>query len=378
MTEAPSRFSVHTLFEKLRASRQLLDLIDAAHIIKETSTKLSRSAAGIHGDMIPDNITIDVITGEIRLVGFGNLKVDDSIHAPVNKLRYLSPERARGESATTATDIFSLGLIFWRLVYGRDLISLASQPEILERLKTFTTPAFPATPQVPSEIVSLLGGMINPVATQRLSARQVQEQLASLIARRDPKSSPSSCNLRLVTLIRKITHDPLSGILTGDKNIDGAIPDYEKPPLRWKIPALIFALIVGGVTQRYYTTFKTKGASSVSSAVQTDLKLLMNKSKTALQQIGNDTPAPPKPAKDLAPGAKNEEKVAEIIPFRIDSTPRGAQVYIDQKATTYYTPAVLEVSAQTSLLITLKRRGYKDCAALIAARLGLFFCTLEK
>ncbi|HEX4772351.1 MAG TPA: serine/threonine-protein kinase [Bryobacteraceae bacterium] len=78
----------------------------------------------IHRDLKPSNILVDA-TGQPKLLDFGIAKLlDESGEATQTAERlltpyYASPEQLRGTPQTTATDIYSLGAVLYKLLTGR-------------------------------------------------------------------------------------------------------------------------------------------------------------------------------------------------------------------------------------------------------------------
>jgi tRNA A-37 threonylcarbamoyl transferase component Bud32/tetratricopeptide (TPR) repeat protein len=77
----------------------------------------------VHRDLKPGNILVDA-GGAPKLLDFGickllveNVSANDTVSPPLTP-RYASPEQIRGEAATTASDIYSLGAVLYELLTG--------------------------------------------------------------------------------------------------------------------------------------------------------------------------------------------------------------------------------------------------------------------
>jgi hypothetical protein len=122
-----------TLEQRLRRGR--IDEVEALRILDQICAALAAAhAAGIvHRDLKPGNVVIEEATGRVVVMDFGLARDLDALKSQNTKgligtPAYWSPEQSRGEPATPASDVFSLGLIAHYLLSGEPFSLSAPAP----------------------------------------------------------------------------------------------------------------------------------------------------------------------------------------------------------------------------------------------------------
>ena len=112
----------------------------------------------IHRDIKPSNIL--VTAGEIpKLLDFGIAKIlDPSAGAETTQIRtmtpeYASPEQIRGDAITTATDVYSLGVVLYTMLAGRSpYLENPRTPLEFARVVCEVEPPRPSTVRLPVKV----------------------------------------------------------------------------------------------------------------------------------------------------------------------------------------------------------------------------------
>ena len=136
---------------RLRLFRRVCDAVQFAH-----------QRLVIHRDLKTSNILVTA-GGEPKLLDFGVAKLLRSADAATETTlfrpltpAYASPEQIRGEPLTTASDVFSLGVILREMLIGPRFASTLGEAEALEHAREgFVPPTFLEL-QLPKEVRAIL------------------------------------------------------------------------------------------------------------------------------------------------------------------------------------------------------------------------------
>jgi Tol biopolymer transport system component len=161
--------------EVLATGLQIAEALAAAH-----------AAGTIHGDVKPENIFLRP-DHYVKLLDFGLArKVSTETIAlgsspTLGTLRYMSPEQARGETLTPASDIFSLGLVLYELLAGRHAFPARSALDTAQGILGKEAAALSSVNfHVPARLDLLIRGMLAKEPSARPTAAEIVRTLTEL------------------------------------------------------------------------------------------------------------------------------------------------------------------------------------------------------
>ena len=162
----------------------------------------------VHGDLKPENVMVTA-EGLVKVLDFGlarrlrrgrPVRSDETAELGLAEAgdglfgtpRYLSPEQVRGEPATHASDVFSLGILFYELSTGKPAFPADNLLQVLDQIRSVDPETMAA--HAPEPFDSLLRRMLAGDAGERsITMREVADTLrwcANLRSRSSRSSSP--------------------------------------------------------------------------------------------------------------------------------------------------------------------------------------------
>jgi serine/threonine-protein kinase len=159
--------------------------LDAAHHPEPLGGGRGRPPGIVHRDVSPQNVLLSK-TGEVKLADFGIAKAAGVLtHSGVikGKVRYMSPEQARGLPLDGRSDIFSLGVVLWEALTGARLFRAASDVGMLKAVCLAPIPS-------PIELVPTLPPSLSRVVMKALerdlkkryqTAREIERALQEFL-----------------------------------------------------------------------------------------------------------------------------------------------------------------------------------------------------
>ena len=231
--------------------RQSAAALDAAH-----------AQGVVHRDVKPANLLLDdedrvhvTDFGIASAAGFDTLTLPGTV---LGTAGYLSPEQARGETATAASDRYALGVVAFELLTGRRPYA-AETPvtEAFAHLNAAIPSAEQTTPALPRGIDDVF---------QRALAKE-------------PSDRPASAG-ELVEELRDVFRDaePVTTVLPAPPSRTPAAQRRKR--LRWLVPVAFVALLLSGLTTAAFVSNEDEPGVRTITRVRTTVSTVSDTTST--------------------------------------------------------------------------------------------------
>ena len=149
------------LKQRMRMNPCPMPLLNALSLSEQIASGLAvaHKARLVHRDIKPHNILINN-EGKVKITDFGIARIDSDTEDTgiiVGSVHYISPEQVKGESATEAADIYSLGAVMYEMLTGKTLFDGETAMAIAQKqVNEVPIPIINLNPAVPKEVEELV------------------------------------------------------------------------------------------------------------------------------------------------------------------------------------------------------------------------------
>jgi serine/threonine-protein kinase len=191
-----------------RLERGALDRKEAFDLLIDICDVLAvaHNAQLVHRDLKLDNVFVldrPAAAGyRVKLLDWGFARVlgeEDPLGGMIaGALNYLAPEQVRGQPITPAIDVYSLGVLVYRVVLGERPFSGSDDAELVRR-HVFTAPPDPSLlwPEIPKSLAQIMVRMLAKEPTARPSLHEVRAELSAARVARRPRISLTHARERI-------------------------------------------------------------------------------------------------------------------------------------------------------------------------------------
>jgi hypothetical protein len=165
--------------EVVEAAAQVLDALAHAH------------AKGIiHRDVKPSNVLLGESDGiDVRLLDFGLAQMDEfdtltHVGDVPGTLTYVPPERLAGRTATSAADVWAVGVMLWEALAGKHPFRSSNAAGTTRRIRAGAPPLDSVRPDLPMRIQDAVDKALHPDPEERPSAAALATELRGEAARK--------------------------------------------------------------------------------------------------------------------------------------------------------------------------------------------------
>jgi predicted Ser/Thr protein kinase len=137
----------------------------------------------VHRDIKPENVLIEDATGRVLLTDFGIARMAGGTSLTqagglIGTPQYMSPEQARGDDVGPPSDVYSLGVLGYRMLAGSLPVRSDSIPDLVAKLASPDGPTIEAPPsEVPTFLADAVMRCLRKDPGERSSAARLREEL---------------------------------------------------------------------------------------------------------------------------------------------------------------------------------------------------------
>jgi hypothetical protein len=187
----------HTMREALRAGKlNDREAVEAAAQILDGLAHAHRIGI-VHRDVKPSNVLIeDKPVLSVRLLDFGLAQFDEAdtltaVGDVPGTLAYISPERLRGNAATTASDVWAVGVLLWEALAGQHPFWGVPLPQVAASIESGAPPLARHRPDLSRPLLDAVGSALSVEPGTRPPADRLADDLRRVLDAPDRGRAPA-------------------------------------------------------------------------------------------------------------------------------------------------------------------------------------------
>jgi len=154
--------------------QMLVDVLSGLHYAHELRDYDNSPMGIVHRDVTPSNVFL-TYDGQVKLLDFGIARIRDSMNQTrvgvlKGKARYMAPEQIIGTPLDRRADIYSVGVMLWEVLSGKQIWRGRSEAETLRGVASGEFPALP--PDAPEELQQICRTAMAYQPQRRYAARR--------------------------------------------------------------------------------------------------------------------------------------------------------------------------------------------------------------
>lgn len=165
-----------------------LPTMEAARILTDVASALVylHEAGAVHQDVKPQNVYVD--GGRAALGDLGSTYFTSQGGKVSGSPYYMAPEIYHGESSSSASDVYSLGIMMYELLTGARPFQGSTYEELMvSHLTRFPQPLSHLNPEIPRSVARLAEQALAKRAADRPAAATLHQALQAFIGETPPE-----------------------------------------------------------------------------------------------------------------------------------------------------------------------------------------------